>query len=77
MTIYLVKPFLKEQGDTEQAFQRSEKVAKVGHAKSMGAMGRSYFLSEGTDEDHAMGLAWLILAANKDLPQAIARVKHF
>ena len=69
---------LKRQlGDIEQAFLLFEKVAKLGHVKSMGAMGRSYFLGEGTDEDHTMGLAWLILAANKELPQAIARVKHF
>ena len=67
----------REQGDIEQAFQLFEQAANLGHAKSMGAMGRSFFLGEGTEEDHSMGLAWLIHAANQDLPQAITRVKHF
>jgi len=67
----------REQGYIEQAFQLFEQAAKLGHAKSMGAMGRSFFLGEGTEEDHSMGLAWLIHAANQDLPQAITRVKHF
>ena len=67
----------REQGDIEQAFQLFEQAAKLGHAKSMGAMGRSFFLGEGTEEDHSMGLAWLIHAANQELPQAVARVKHF
>ena len=40
-------------------------------------MGRSFFLGEGTEEDHTTGLAWLIHAANQELPQAIDRVKHF
>ena len=67
----------REKGDIVQAFQLFEQAAKLGHAKSMGAMGRSFFLGEGTEEDHSMGLAWLIHAANQDLPQAITRVKHF
>jgi TPR repeat protein len=67
----------REQGDIEHAFQLFEQAAKLGHAKSMGAMGRSFFLGEGIKEDHSIGLAWLIHAANQDLPQAVARVKHF
>jgi TPR repeat protein len=67
----------REQGDIEHAFQLFEQAAKLGHAKSMGAMGRSFFLGEGIEEDHSIGLAWLIHAANQDLPQAVARVKHF
>jgi TPR repeat protein len=67
----------REQGDIEQAFQLFEQAAKLGHAKSMGAMGRSFFLGEGIEEDHSIGLAWLIHAAKQDLPQAVARVKHF
>jgi len=67
----------RQSGENEEAFQLFEKAAKLGHAKSMGAMGRSFFLGEGTEENHSLGLAWLIHAANQELPQAIERVKHF
>jgi TPR repeat protein len=67
----------RQSGDIKQAFQLFEQAAKLGHVKSMGAMGRSFFLGEGTEEDHTTGLAWLIHAANQELPQAIDRVKHF
>lgn len=67
----------RQSGDIKQAFQLFEQAAKLGHAKSMGAMGRSFFLGEGTEEDHSIGLAWLIHAANQELPQAVDRVKHF
>jgi TPR repeat protein len=67
----------RQSGDIEQAFQLFEQAAKLGHAKSMGAMGRSFFLGEGTEENHTTGLAWLIHAANQALPPAIDRVKHF
>jgi len=67
----------RQSGENEQAFQLFEKAAKLGHAKSMGAMGRSFFLGEGTEENHSLGLAWLIHAANQELPQAVERVKHF
>jgi len=67
----------RQSGEIEQAFQLFEQGAKLGHAKSMGAMGRSFFLGEGTEVDHSIGLAWLIHAANQDLPQAVGRVKHF
>jgi TPR repeat protein len=67
----------RELGEDKRAFQLFEQAAKLGHAKAMGAMGRSFFLGEGTEEDHLIGLAWLIHAANKALPQAITRVKHF
>jgi len=67
----------RQSGDIKQAFKLFEQAAKLGHVKSMGAMGRSFFLGEGTEEDHTTGLAWLIHAANQELPQAIDRVKHF
>jgi len=67
----------RKSGDSEQAFLLFEQAAKQGHIKAMGAMGRSFFLGEGTAEDHSLGLAWLINAANHDLPQALDRVKHF
>lgn len=67
----------RQSGDVKQAFQLFEQAAKLGHAKSMGAMGRSFFLGEGIEEDQTMGLAWLIHAANQALPQAVARVKYF
>ncbi|PKI17817.1 tetratricopeptide repeat protein [Colwellia sp. 12G3] len=67
----------RKNGDSEQAFLLFEQAAKQGHIKAMGAMGRSFFLGEGTVEDHPLGLAWLINAANHNLPQALDRVKHF
>jgi len=67
----------RKNGACEQAFILFEQAAKRGHVKSMGAMGRSFFLGEGTEEDPVLGLAWLINAANNQLPQAIDRVKHF
>jgi hypothetical protein len=67
----------RKTGDSEQAFLLFEQAAKQGHIKAMGAMGRSFFLGEGTPEDHSLGLAWLINAANHNLPQALNRVKHF
>lgn len=67
----------RKSGETTQAFLLFEQAAKLGHVKSMGAMGRSFFLGEGTDEDPCLGLAWLINAANLEHPQAIERVKHF
>jgi TPR repeat protein len=69
--------FKRQSGNIEQAFQLFEQAAKRGHAKSMGAMGRSFFLGEGTEENHPIGLAWLIHAANQDLSQAVDRVKYF
>lgn len=67
----------RKSGETTQAFLLFEQAAKLGHVKSMGAMGRSFFLGEGTNEDPCLGLAWLINAANLQHPQAIERVKHF
>ena len=59
------------------AFTLFSQAAHEKHLKAMGAMGRAYFLAEGTDENHTLGLAWLIQAADKGLPQAIARVEQF
>lgn len=60
-----------------QAFELFEQAANNSHARSMGAMGRSYFLGEGVEENQEVGLAWLIRAAKLELPQAVTRVKHF
>lgn len=59
------------------AFDLFSQAAAQNHAQSMGALGRSYFLGEGVEEDHIRGLAWLIRAAELALPQAIKRVEHF
>lgn len=64
-------------GEYIEAFLLFEQSAKLGHARSMGAMGRAFFLGEGIDENQCLGLAWLINAASLKLPQAIDRVKHF
>ena len=67
----------RQSGDDEQAFVLFEQAANSGNIKAMGAMGRAYFLAEGTKENPALGLAWLVCAANHGLPQAIDRVQHF
>ena len=67
----------RQAGNTALAFQSFLQLAKAGYPKAMGAMGRCYFIAEGTEQDHAMGLAWLICAARLALPQAISRVEHF
>jgi len=61
----------------EQAFELFQQAAQQCHDKAMGAMGRCYFIGEGIAEDPAVGLAWLIKAADQGLPQAISRVQHF
>lgn len=67
----------RQSGESDQAFMLFEQAAKLGHVKSMGAMGRSFFLGEGTVQNSSLGLAWLINASNNELPQAVDRVKHF
>lgn len=67
---------LRENGEFDSAFDLFKQAANNQHAKAMGAMGRSYFLGEGVEEDHTIGLMWLIKAADLDLPQAISRVEH-
>jgi hypothetical protein len=67
----------RQAANNEQAFLLFEQAAKQGQVKAMGAMGRSFFLGEGIDENQSMGLAWLINAANNGHPQAINRAEHF
>ncbi len=67
----------RDNNELEQSFALFEQAAQLGHLKAMGATGRAYFLAEGIDENQVMGLAWLINAADKKLPQAISRVNHF
>jgi len=67
----------RENNELEQAFTLFKKAAERQHARAMGAMGRSYFLGEGVEENQVMGLTWLIKAAALELPQAISRVQHF
>ncbi|MCO4798815.1 MAG: sel1 repeat family protein [Colwelliaceae bacterium] len=68
---------LRNAENFEQAFYLFQQNANNNHAKSMGAMGRSYFLAEGVDENQELGLAWLIKAANLNFPQAVSRVEHY
>ncbi|PKG82031.1 hypothetical protein CXF85_16020 [Colwellia sp. 75C3] len=68
---------MRQEAESEKAFLLFEQAAKRGHSKAMGAMGRSYFLGEGIDEDQLSGLAWLINAAEQNLPPAVTRVKYF
>jgi TPR repeat protein len=67
----------RQAEEFEQAFALFQQAAQQCHDKAMGAMGRCYFLGEGITEDHTIGLAWLIKAADQGLPQAISRVQHF
>lgn len=66
----------RHKNQLELAFSLFQQAAQNGHVKSMGAMGRAYFLNEGVDEDEILGLAWLINAAEQKLPQAISRVEQ-
>ena len=68
---------MRQEEENEKAFFLFEQAAKRGHSKAMGAMGRSYFLGEGIEEDQMQGLAWLINAAELNLPPAVTRVKYF
>jgi len=67
----------RDENEFEQSFSLFEKAAQSGHLKAMGAMCRSYFLGEGIEENHPIGLAWLIKAAERELPQAVSKVQQF
>jgi len=67
----------REKNEFELSFSLFEQAAQSGHLKAMGAMCRSYFLGEGIEEDHTIGLAWLIKAAGQELPRAVSKVKQF
>jgi hypothetical protein len=66
----------RKEDELEMAFSLFQQAAQNGHIKAMGAMGRSYFLAEGVNENQTLGLAWLINAAEQKLPQAISRVEQ-
>jgi TPR repeat protein len=68
---------MREEGENAQAFLLFEQAANLGDSRAMGAMGRSFFLGEGIEEDELKGLAWLINAAELYLPPAMTRVKDF
>jgi hypothetical protein len=67
---------MRQSGEVELAFESFNQLAQKGYAKAMGSLGRCYFIAEGIEQDHAMGLAWLIHAARLGLPQAISRVEQ-
>lgn len=67
----------RNQHNFEAAFALFKESSTFNFPPALGAMGRSYFLGEGIEENHELGLAWLIKAAKLALPQAIARVKQF
>lgn len=68
---------LRASDELKKAFTLFQKAALSGHLKSMGAMGRAYFLAEGVEENSTLGLAWLLKAADSGLPQAMTRVEQF
>jgi len=67
----------RDENEFEQSFSLFEQAAQSGHLKAMGALCRSYFLGEGIEENHPIGLAWLIKAAEQELPQAVSKVQQF
>lgn len=67
----------RDKSKHQDAISLFKQAAKMGCLKSRGAIGRAYFLAEGVEEDQTLGLAWLMTAADKGLPQAIKRVAHF
>lgn len=76
-TLYNQALSYRKDNELEEAFALFKQAAKQGCIKSMGALGRAYFLAEGIQEDFVTGLAWLINAAKLGLPQAVKRVQHF
>jgi TPR repeat protein len=75
--LYLEALEMRKIHNNQQAFNAFKDAANFGHALAMGAVGRAYFLAEGVEENHSLGLAWLINAAKLNLPQAIKRVEYF
>jgi len=75
--IYQAALKMRGTNNNQQAFNRFKQAATLGHDLAMAAVGRAYFLAEGTDENPIQGLAWLINAAELGLPQAIKRVEYF
>ena len=67
----------REEAQFEESIPLFSQAAELGCAKSMGALGRAFFLAEGVEQDPIKGLAWLVLAANKGLPQAIDKVSMY
>jgi TPR repeat protein len=67
--IFLKAIEFRQQCGHDVAFPLFTQAAQEKHIKAMGPMGRAYFLAEGTDEDHPLGLAWLIQAANGTYPK--------
>lgn len=76
-TIYLKALAMRDAGNKQQAFIIFKKAAYLGHVLAMGAMGRAYFLAEGVKENPVKGLAWLINAADLQLPQALNRIEFY
>jgi TPR repeat protein len=75
--IYFLALEMRNSDNNVQAFTHFNKAASLGHVLAMGAVGRAYFLAEGIEENHTIGLSWLINAADLALPQAIKRVEYF
>jgi len=75
--LYIEAMHCREEKQLNDAISLFKQAAKLGCAKSRGALGRAYFLAEGVDENPTLGLAWLMTAAEQGLPQAIKRVSHF
>ncbi|MDU0112504.1 hypothetical protein RT723_05700 [Psychrosphaera aquimarina] len=75
--IYSQALVLRGESNFEQAFTLFMQAAMLGDPKSMGAVARAYFLSEGVDEDQLEGLAWLINAAELNYEPAIKKSENF
>ncbi|MFD2166498.1 hypothetical protein ACFSJY_09495 [Thalassotalea euphylliae] len=68
---------LRTTENFDEAIPLFMEAAKQGCNKSMGALGRAYFLAEGVEQDPLSGLAWLIKAAEADLLQAKDKVSAY
>lgn len=67
----------RANGDFQEAFNLFSLSAQQQDSKSMGALARAYFLSEGVEQDEVTGLAWLINAAQLGHAAAQCKVEQF
>ncbi|WP_111977854.1 tetratricopeptide repeat protein [Algibacillus agarilyticus] len=66
----------REENKFTKATELFEQAAINGNSKAMGALGRAYFIGEGTEINIETAIAWLQLAAENGLKPAASKVKQ-
>lgn len=67
----------RANGQFQDAYALFLQSAQQSDSKSMGALARAYFLSEGVEQDEVTGLAWLINAAELGHSAAKDKIQQF